>query len=196
VTGAPAFGFAADAQNVHLVSPLTDGFGLRYSDWLSAIRPEWTNPPEKALFPEPALSGSLAATATAAWLNAGGPAATTAAVPLNNGLLAAAAVRTNGGWLAVGWVRQEQLGMQVFLERRSIPETTRTIAPTAIPTGMPTPVPTLTALPPQPTSTPDLNLTVTGRSLPVNPMYLGGGLAALMVLLALGVYGLSKGRRR
>ncbi len=62
----PAFGLAADAQNAHLVSPLPDNSGLRYSAWLSEAQSGWTNPPEKFDFPPVKGNDKLAATATAA----------------------------------------------------------------------------------------------------------------------------------
>ncbi len=86
--------------------------------------------------------------------------------------------------------------MQVFLALRSVPETT-VPAPLAIPpTRTPLPSPTLTPVPPPATLTPNLNIPASGSSLPVNPSYLGGGLAALIVLLALGGYLLLKNRVR
>jgi hypothetical protein len=174
VTGAPAFGLSADTQNAHLVSPLPDGSGLRYSDWLTGTQADWTNPPEKVIFP-PLVPNDQA--------------------PLDGRLLAVSVARMNGGWLAVAWVTQWEQGKQAFMALRSIPVTTVPAKLVLIPTNTPTPAPTLTAAPPAATSTPDLSLPVGGHSQPVNPIYIGGGLAGLMVLLALGGYSLFKTRK-
>jgi hypothetical protein len=204
--GEPAFGLAADAQNAHLASPLQDGSGLHYSAWLSATQNGWTNPPESIDFPQASLSTSLEATATAARSSAGNLApadlAATATAIWSNGVtpaiasLVAAAAGLNGGSLAVAWVTQWGGGMQMFLVLRSIPKTTIPASPVIIPTSTQTPAPTQTVTPASGTPTPNLNIPMTGYSMPVNPMYLGGGLAALLVLLALGGYLLLNNRRR
>jgi hypothetical protein len=204
--GEPEFGLAADAQNAHLFSPLSDGSGLHYSAWMSAAQNGWTYPPEGVNFPEASLSSSLEAIATAARSSAGNLApkdlAATATAIWSKGVnppvanMAAAAACLNGGWLAFAWVTQWETGMQMFLVLRSTPKTTLPVHPALIPTITPTPAPTLTAAPPAASPTPNLNITVTGNSLPLNPMYLGGGLAALIVMLSLTGYWFLKGRRR
>lgn len=166
----PVFGLAADAQMAHLAGPLADASGLRYSAGQNVAQggPDtaWAQP-DNFYFLQTGVVTNLAT----------------------------AAAQLNGGRLALAWVNTAEKGMQLSLALRSIPQSTTPAAPIVIPTSVPTPRPTATALPPAPAPTRDLNGVTLSRAAPADPLALGGGLAAVLVVVGVLGYLVVKNRR-
>ncbi|MEW5869579.1 MAG: hypothetical protein AB1894_09915 [Chloroflexota bacterium] len=164
----PPYALVSDARTMHLVSALPSGSTLRYSTW--GI-PE-SNP----------TAGRWGPVETYAslehWTNLSGNAA---AVHLTGGTLAAA-------WLAIPPVANTgtasaQLPSVYFITRKvdvvsaiPTPEVIVTNEPTPAATDIPTPTPW-----PTPTLSPDLPLTPEEQ--PISPLIVGGGLAAVIVMV-------------
>jgi hypothetical protein len=169
-SGDPVFGLAVDAQTAHLVGPLADASGLRYSAGQNAAQAgqdmSWVQPDNFYFLQTGTVTN-----------------------------LATAAAQQNGGRLALVWVNTAEKGAQLNLALRSIPQVTTPAAPVVIPTSVPTPGPTATSVPPAPTPTRDLNGVTPGRALPADPMTLGGGLAAVLVVVGVLGYLAVKNRR-
>lgn len=154
---------------LHLVGTDAAMGALRYSAWDGA---EWSSTEVVPLGLE-ARTGLGAA----------------AAAPVQGGRLAVALLATAGG-------EGEEAAPAVFGAARAIPTVDVSLLPTpaATPTRAvavtPTPKPTVI-----PSPTPDLR-TPTGSIAPVSPMLLGGGLAAVIVVGMLAVWGVRRQRGR
>jgi hypothetical protein len=196
IAGPMPFALAADAQNAHLLGPLTDAPGLRYSAWLGEARTGWTNPPETVDLTPPIVEPLPQAEEIPEDEGQAVPQTPIEPEEYEPPVHMAAAARFNGGWLAAAWAGPSESGLGLHLSIRRVPETSPGDLPPIPPTRTLTPTVTPTPEPPPATPTPELNLPAPEPALPINPLYLAGGLSAFVVLWVLGFYLIVKNRKR